>query len=491
MKKVIITENQLKYLQHLLIEATLDDIYQKYYKNIDLLTFNKIVSADPTATTNKMGKYGKWLLNIYNNGRLKLEDLYKATEYLTYFSKYINRIEEKDINKYKSLADLFNVVQPYIQASEQGQELATSHSDEIRRIKSEATKMYEDDEWLVIVPHTKEASIYYGKGTQWCTAAEKSYNAFDEYNEEGPLFININKKTNKKYQFHFESHQFMDENDHNIKTPINETIHLNNNVIQMYASHIGDTAVIYLTQEVMFDNNTFNDFEPIIGGDSIYIYWSDSEEDKMNIVQVNNTQVKPFYINGVSQFDQIQEPTYVGDGTFRFYELEYDDEDEDNYYRSVYQTLYNVKNGKSITGEFSSVIPLNQKYYEVRDYKNKVTIYTKDFVKKNVPDCSWIVSANEYVNHFHFIGEVYNSHPYNEDLIVLNSYTKDKYENKALLYNLDTEQIISSPFPHPNIKPYLYKNGEEWLCYFEKGTDNVALIDTNGKISRIFKKGEY
>lgn len=485
MKKVIITETQLKYLQHLLIEATLDDIHQKYYKNIDLLTFNKIVSADPTSTTNKMGKYGKWLLNIYNSGRLKLEDLYKATEYLTYFSKYINRIEEKDINKYKSLADLFNVVQPYIQASEQGQELATSHSDEIRRIKSEATKMYEDDEWLVIVPHTKEASIFYGKGTQWCTAAEKSYNAFDEYNEEGPLFININKKTNKKYQFHFESHQFMDENDYNIKTPINETIHLNNNVIQMYASHIGDTAVIYLTQDVMFDNYTYDDFEPVIGGDSVYIYWSDSEEDKINIVQVNNTQVKPFYINGVSQFDQIQEPTYVGDRTFSFYELEYDD--EENYYRTIYRTIYNTKNGKAITGEFSTVYPLNQKYYMAHDYKGKHTILTKDLVEKSIPPHSLIFLANTYAKEFHFNGETHNYHPYNEDLIILFSIREDK----ALLYNLDTEQIIPSPFPHSNIKPYVNKKGEEWLCYYEKGTDNVALIDTNGKISRIFKKGEY
>lgn len=481
-KIVVLTESQLR---SILVEMTLPDIYNKYYSDINRDIFDNIISADPSSKPNKMGKYCKWLLNLYKNNRLKIEDLYKATEYLTFFSKYINKIEEKDINRYNSLGDLYNAVQPYISASESGKDLATSHSDEIRRIKSDATKIYEDDEWLVVVPHTKEAAIYYGKHTQWCTAAEDSYNAFDEYNKEGPLFININKKTNKKYQFHFNSHQFMDENDCSIRTPINKTIHLNNNVIQMYASQIGDTSVIYLTQDVKFDN--YDEFQPVVGGDSIYIYWSDNEEDKLNVVQVNNTIVKPFQINGFSQFDQLQEPEYYGNGIFGFYELGYFD--DGSYYCSTDKTFYNVKNGKSITGEFTSTYPINQKYYLCRDKNHKNTVLTKDLVEKNVPDCHTIYSANTYASQWHFSGEIHNYHPYNEDLIVLSSYTKDKYGTKSLLYNLDTEQIIPSPFHHPLIKPYVDKESEEWLCYYEHGTDNVALIDTNGKISRVFKKG--
>jgi hypothetical protein len=156
-----------------------------------------------------MGKYGKWLLSIYQKGKLKLEDLYKASEYLSTFKLYSNKIEQKDINQYGSLQDLYRVVKPYIDNPHQ----ATSKSDEIRRIKDGAEKAYEDEKWLVIIPHTKEAAIEYGKGTQWCTAATKSNNYFDFYNEDGNLYINILKGTNKKYQFHFESNQFMDVND--------------------------------------------------------------------------------------------------------------------------------------------------------------------------------------------------------------------------------------------------------------------------------------
>ncbi|MBR6517651.1 MAG: hypothetical protein IKT40_12540 [Bacilli bacterium] len=234
-KRIILTESQFNYL---LEAASLEDIHNKYYNNIDNDIFMQIISADPTYDVNKpqkMGKYGKWLLNIYKNGKLKLEDLYKATEYLKYFVKYINRIENKDINQYHSLGDLYNVVKVFMESND---EMATSNSDEIRRIKEGADKVYEDSEWMIIIPRTQEASCYYGKGTQWCTAAEKSYNYFDYYNDQGPLYINIDKRTNEKYQFHFESDSFMDENDVAIEEPIIENIDIPTKAYQWYVKNV-------------------------------------------------------------------------------------------------------------------------------------------------------------------------------------------------------------------------------------------------------------
>lgn len=69
---------------------------------------------------------------------------------------------------------------------------------------------------MVIVPKTEEASCYYGKNTKWCTAATSTYNRFDQYNRKGRLYININKKTKEKYQFHFESDEFKDSADGDI-----------------------------------------------------------------------------------------------------------------------------------------------------------------------------------------------------------------------------------------------------------------------------------
>lgn len=236
---VYITESQV--LDLLLEAASLDDIYDKYYSGIPRDDFNKIVSSDPTynsANPQKMGKYGKWLLSIYSQGNLKLEDLYKANEYLSLFKRYNGKLERRDINQYRSLNDLYDVVHPYIGNSN----IAATKSEEVRNIKNGAEKVYEDDKWLVVIPHTQEASCYYGKGTQWCTAADRSENMFDYYNEYGPLYINIKKGTNTKYQFHFETDSFMDAHDRPIDWPIGKTIGLTPELVQFYVGKYGSDA---------------------------------------------------------------------------------------------------------------------------------------------------------------------------------------------------------------------------------------------------------
>lgn len=238
-KKVIITESQFASLQNLLLieAATIQDIQQKYYPNIDLNIMRQILSqGDPTwrqEKPDKMGKYGKWLLWLYQNRQLKLEDLYKAKEYLTYFIKFAQKIEDKDINHYKTLPQLYLTVKPFMDDPTQ----ASSHQDEIRTAKEGAEKVYEDDVWLIVVPHTEEAAKYYGKNTQWCTAGDNG-NQFNYYNSQGPLYININKADNEKYQFHFESDQFMDETDTPIEKPIIENIPITSGAIAWYRENV-------------------------------------------------------------------------------------------------------------------------------------------------------------------------------------------------------------------------------------------------------------
>lgn len=247
MKKIdrIISES----INMLLMEAmALGDVYNTWYSDIDEDIFKQIVSADPTSGPNKVGKYSKWLLKLYKTNNLKLEDLYKATEYLNYFIKFNNRIEVKDINRYKSLPELYNAIRGFMENPEQ----ATSNSDEARQIKkSEAKKVYEDNEWVVIVPLTHRAACYYGKGTQWCTASKDNDDYFNQYNSQGPLYININKQSGKKYQFHFESSQFMDETDSPIVeycygeiegNTIAEELEFNDSICKFYINTVGDNA---------------------------------------------------------------------------------------------------------------------------------------------------------------------------------------------------------------------------------------------------------
>ena len=293
MNRIIITEGQL---YNLICEAaTLDDIYVKYYSDIDRGIFNKIVSSDPTwreDKPNKMGKFGKWLLKLWVNKKLMLEDLYKATEYLSYFVKYNNRIDVKDINKYHSLLELYNIVKVFMD----NPEIATSNSDEVRRIKEGADKVFENGEWLVIVPHTKEASCYYGKGTQWCTAAEQSHNMFDHYNNQGNLYINIRKSDGEKFQFHFESDSFMDATDTPIESPIYDTIGFGYSILDYYKENLSSDNFNKLV-ETKIEVNSNDNGEILMYCTTPYInYYYLYDESYDNLVADRLKKVDPDYI---------------------------------------------------------------------------------------------------------------------------------------------------------------------------------------------------
>ena len=278
--KVIISESQF-YSLILNEAASLDDIYVKYYNGIDRDIFNQIVSSDPTWRSekpDKMGKYGKWLLKLYLTKNLKLEDLYKAKEYLSYFIKYNGKIEIKDINRYGSLVDLYNVVKVFMD----NPQMASSHNDEIRRIKEGAEKVYEDGEWMVIIPHTQEASCYYGKGTQWCTASEESHNMFDHYNNQGNLYINIRKSDGEKFQFHFETDSFMDATDAPIEGCIYEEIGMSEGLVAFYKSILNNTN---------FNKLVVSKEEVYIVGDNDILYFCKKPNDKWFFLSTSYEEV--------------------------------------------------------------------------------------------------------------------------------------------------------------------------------------------------------
>lgn len=250
-RTIMITESQM--LSLLFESVAVSDIYKKYYLNMPEKTFYNIIQSDPTYNTNKpdkMGKYGKWMLELYKKGNLKEEDLYKAKEDLEIFAKFQSKLQQKDIMRYHSLSELYNAIKPFLENPEQ----AATKSEEVRQLKKGAEKVYEDNKWIVIVPHTKESSCYYGKGTRWCTAANDSYNAFEGYNSEGLLYINIIKGTNTKYQFHFESSSYMDATDTPIDHPVADTIGLTTELTNFYLQKYGKKAAIDLTTTMYSDD---------------------------------------------------------------------------------------------------------------------------------------------------------------------------------------------------------------------------------------------
>jgi len=233
----------------LINEITTDDAYNQFYKNLfnkenselDKLTYNTLIQLDPTylKEKDKVGEYTKWLFRADNLERLKKvkkEDLYKIKDDLTFFNnvkkKNLLPVDKKDINKF-NLDSLLDFVFS-LNNDNEGELL--SKGDKEREVKKGVQKFSLRD-WDIIIPGTEEAACYYGKGTKWCTSST-THNQFDYYNSDGPLYIIINKDdSNLKFQFHFESSQFMDVKDREIN--LGEFLEDNDDVYDFFKKRIG------------------------------------------------------------------------------------------------------------------------------------------------------------------------------------------------------------------------------------------------------------
>jgi hypothetical protein len=135
-----------------------------------------------------------------------MEDLSRIKKDLETFFKHRNKIQNKDINSYSSLNNLYDVVEPLEDDKEEVSKRQTT-----KALKSkEADVIIDSPNFKVIVPKTEKASCLYGAGTKWCTAG-KGDNAFAQYHSQGPLYIII--AGDKKFQLHYESDSFMDARD--------------------------------------------------------------------------------------------------------------------------------------------------------------------------------------------------------------------------------------------------------------------------------------
>jgi hypothetical protein len=210
-------------LEDLLNEATPQEIYQKFYSDIPEQTFRRIISGDPQTIIQdneikRIGKFAKLLLKLFKENKLKLEDLPKAKEYLGHVYK---RNVSLDINKINGIDDIYDIIKKYI----------LQNSPELTNIinqlpKEEYQLKHDGGKWLIFVPLTEKASCYLGVNTQWCTtwglqSLNKDYrdrtSHFSKHNNQGPLYIIINKENpSDKYQFHFETKQYMNPADKRI-----------------------------------------------------------------------------------------------------------------------------------------------------------------------------------------------------------------------------------------------------------------------------------
>ncbi len=100
------------------------------------------------------------------------------------------------------ISTLFRIIDKIKQEQE-----AKRQAELKKKTKGETTAIFENDNILIYNPRTMDESIYYGSNTKWCTASSnKEKNLFKKYNDDGNLYIIINKRNQTiKFQLHLES----------------------------------------------------------------------------------------------------------------------------------------------------------------------------------------------------------------------------------------------------------------------------------------------
>jgi hypothetical protein len=189
--------------------ATVKELTKTQPQQLIDIILQYVEKGDPTP--NK--EYSQSIAKMYSNGLSKMEDVVSTlADYLVKFDRLKRKKKiqppRNDFNRYKDLESFYDVVDEYPEEEEAKPE-----------VKQNVKELYRDNKLIVTIPQDVQAACYYGQGTRWCTAG-KNNNMYDYYTKGNrPLYVIIPRQPahpGEKYQFHFETKQFMDEQDRQI-----------------------------------------------------------------------------------------------------------------------------------------------------------------------------------------------------------------------------------------------------------------------------------
>ena len=171
---------------------------------------NHAINVDPSRNQS----YTLWIIRTYLKGGIRrYEDFSRLQMALNLFNKFKSKLSIKDIGQIKSLSQLEQLVDEVKDKQEpiSGKAQQRAYKQEIL---NQSQIVYQGQDGMIVIPETEEASIFWGRGTRWCTAATDSENYFDHYSKTGPLYVIIHNGT--KLQLHVESSQFLNDQDEKI-----------------------------------------------------------------------------------------------------------------------------------------------------------------------------------------------------------------------------------------------------------------------------------
>ena len=183
--------------------------YQQRIKQDQNFSLDQLEQVDPTPAKSYVPRLATWWLQ-----GTKLEDLISRgadalEKYQTLKQRNQLTPEHRDIGRFKKFSDFEMAMQGY-----------TVAEPETKEDRGRYEEIYRDNELVVVKLLDETAAKFWGRNTQWCTAAKKN-NMFNSYIEQGPLYVITPlhpERRGERYQYWFASLnpydiQFMDELD--------------------------------------------------------------------------------------------------------------------------------------------------------------------------------------------------------------------------------------------------------------------------------------
>ena len=206
----------------LLLEVSIDELRRQWVESgkMDEETFNQVVQA-----SNNQSNYATWLVKKVGTELINTEDLHLWSEIFTFFDRYKQRFQKKDINQVKTREDITAFIEDYNNVKDAVENQKSSGMNKSDAEKTDPCllgkfKTSDGRKWTVYKtkPGQWKEERKIGSGTNWCTVASQHY--FDSYLQRDPnpaYYIFINQKNPKeKYQIHYNSDQFKDKYDREV-----------------------------------------------------------------------------------------------------------------------------------------------------------------------------------------------------------------------------------------------------------------------------------
>ena len=168
--------------EELLAESRKENVKKKYPELDKRGLIDELSLEDPSGNN----AYLAWMAKQINN-YFEQDETYNARqEFIKHVINATNsfhsnkqRLKQKDLNQYKTVADLNQTIDALGLTSKDKRK--QQREREAKILAQQSFDIFENDDMEVIRPLTKEASCVLGKDAKWCIAATKSKNYWYDY----------------------------------------------------------------------------------------------------------------------------------------------------------------------------------------------------------------------------------------------------------------------------------------------------------------------